>query len=284
VSAVAAHESRAAVFLDELRKLPAFLRRDFLTAWSYRVTFVSDVLGLVLQTVTFYFVGLMVDDSVLPFYGGVRASYLEFAVVGIALSMFIALGLSRVARAVRSEQLMGTLESVLMTPTSPATVQLGSVVYDLIYVPIRTGLFIVAAAALFGLDFDLGGLGAAAVVLVAFIPFVWGLGIVTAGAALTVRGSAAGVGFGVSVLTLVSGAYFPIDLFPGWVQAFAEVNPLAITIEGMREALLGGAGWSSVGSDVVKLLPMSLASLLVGLLVFRLALKRERRVGTLGHY
>ncbi|HEX2046099.1 MAG TPA: hypothetical protein VHF23_10765, partial [Gaiellaceae bacterium] len=165
MSAVAAHESRAAVFLDELRKLPAFLRRDFLTAWSYRVTFVSDVLGLVLQTVTFYFVGLMVDDSVLPFYGGVRASYLEFAVVGIALSMFIALGLSRVARAVRSEQLMGTLESVLMTPTSPATVQLGSVVYDLIYVPIRTGLFIVAAAALFGLDFDLGGLGAAAVVL-----------------------------------------------------------------------------------------------------------------------
>ncbi|HEX2044591.1 MAG TPA: ABC transporter permease, partial [Gaiellaceae bacterium] len=103
-------------------------------------------------------------------------------------------------------------------------------------------------------------------------------------AALTVRGSAAGLGFGVSVLTLVSGAYFPIDLFPGWVQAFAEVNPLAITIEGMREALLGGAGWSSVASDVAKLLPMSLASLLVGLLVFRLALKRERRVGTLGHY
>jgi ABC-2 type transport system permease protein len=284
VSTAAATEGGAAVLFEELGKLPAFLRRDFLTAWSYRVTFVSDILGLILQTVTFYFVGLMVDDSVLPSYGGVRASYLEFAVVGIALSMFIALGLSRVARAVRSEQLMGTLESVLMTPTSPVTVQLGSVVYDLIYVPIRTGLFIVVAAAIFGLDFNLGGLGAAAVVLLAFIPFVWGLGIITAGAALTVRGSAAGVGFSVSVLTLVSGAYFPLDLFPGWVESFAEVNPLAIAIEGMRQALLGTAGWSTVAADVAKLVPMSLASLLVGIIAFRFALRRERRVGTLGHY
>jgi ABC-2 type transport system permease protein len=284
VSTVAATEGRATVFVGELAKLPAFLRRDFLTAWSYRVTFVSDILGLILQTVTFYFVGLMVDDSVLPSYGGVQASYLEFAVVGIALSMFIALGLSRVARAIRSEQLMGTLESVLMTPTSPVTVQLGSVVYDLIYVPIRTGLFIVAAAAIFGLDFNLDGLGAAAAVLIAFIPFVWGLGIITAGAALTVRGSAAGVGFSVSVLTLISGAYFPLALFPDWVQSFAEFNPLAIAIEGMRQALLGTAGWSAVAADVAKLVPLSLASLLVGIVAFRFALRRERRVGTLGHY
>jgi ABC-2 type transport system permease protein len=284
VSSVATVESRRAIFFEEFGKLTAFLRRDFLTAWSYRMAFVSDVLGLVLQTVTFYFVGLMVDDSVLPSYGGVRASYLEFAVVGIALSMFIALGLSRVARAVRSEQLMGTLESVLMTPTSPVTVQLGSVVYDLIYVPIRTGLFIVIAATLFGLDFNLNGLGAAAVVLIAFIPFVWGIGIVTAGAALTLRGSAAGVGFSVSVLTLISGAYFPLDLFPSWVETFAAFNPLAIAIEGMREALLGTTGWSRVGTDVLKLVPLSLASLLVGITAFRLALKRERRIGTLGHY
>jgi ABC-2 type transport system permease protein len=277
-------QRRTAMLLEELGKLPAFLRRDFLTAWSYRVGFISDILGLALQTVTFYFVGLMVDDSVLPKYGGNATSYLEFAIVGIALSMFIALGLSRVAKAVRGEQLMGTLESVLMTPTSPATIQLGSVVYDLIYIPIRTGLFIIIAAALFGLDFDMAGLGAAALILLAFIPFVWGLGIITAGAALTVRGSTAGVGFSMSVLTLISGAYFPIDLFPAWIEAFADFNPIAIAIEGMREALLGGSGWSGVGSDVLKLVPMSATSITIGIVAFRLALRRERRVGTLGHY
>jgi ABC-2 type transport system permease protein len=284
MSTGAVTEPRGPILLEELAKLPAFLRRDFLTAWSYRIVFVSDILNLVLQTVTFYFVGLIVDDDVLPSYGGRTTSYLEFAVVGIALSMFIALGLSRVARAVRNEQLMGTLESVLMTPTAPATVQLGSVLYDLIYIPIRTGLFLGVATVLFGLDFNPAGAGAAGVVLVAFIPFVWGLGIVTAAAALTIRGSTAGIGFSMSVLTLISGAYVPLDVFPSWIQQLAEFNPLAIAIAGMREALLGASGWSDVAGDVAKLIPMSIASLTVGIVAFRLALRRERRSGTLGHY
>jgi ABC-2 type transport system permease protein len=284
VSTEAVTKRRGAILSEELAKLPAFLRRDFLTAWSYRVAFLSDILNIVLQTVTFYFVGLIVDDDVLPSYGGQSTNYLEFAVVGIALSMFIALGLSRVARAVRNEQLMGTLESVLMTPTAPATVQFGSVVYDLIYIPIRTGLFLVIAAALFGLDFNLTGAGAAAVVLIAFIPFVWGLGIITAAGALTIRGSTAGIGFSVSVLALVSGAYVPLDLFPSWVQTLADFNPLAIAITGMRETLLGTSGWSDVTGDIARLVPLSIASLVVGIFAFRLALRRERRIGTLGHY
>jgi ABC-2 type transport system permease protein len=284
VSAEVVDERRGAILAEELRKLPAFLRRDAMSAWSYRVAFFSDALNLALQTVTFYFVGLMVDDAVLPSYGGEATSYMEFAVVGIALSMFIALGLSRVARAVRAEQLMGTLESVLATPTSAATVQFGSVIYDVLYIPLRTGLFLVAAALLFGLDFDLSGVGAASAILLAFIPFVWGLGLITAAGALTIRGSAAGVGIGVSVLTLVSGAYFPLDLFPAWIQTTAQFNPLAIAIEGMREAVLGNGGWSEAAGDVLMLLPMSAASILVGVVAFRMALRRERRVGTLGHY
>ena len=284
MSTTAATPGRAGIFFGEVGKLSAFLRRDFLTAWSYRVTFVSDFFGLILQTVTFYFVGLMVDDSVLPSYGGETASYLEFATVGIALSMFIALGLGRVARAVRSEQMMGTIESVFMTPTSPTTVQLGSVVYDLIYIPIRTAIFLTTAAFLFSLDFDLSRLGAAALILVAFIPFVWGLGITTAAGALTIRGSAAGMAFGVSILTLVSGTYVPLELFPGWVESFAAYNPMAIAIEGMRETLLGDAGRSRVAADVLKLLPISFVSLLLGIYAFRTALRRERKAGTLGHY
>ena len=50
----------------ELRKLPAFVRRDFLVAWSYRLPFIGDWIGLALQAFTFYFVGLMVDPSTLP--------------------------------------------------------------------------------------------------------------------------------------------------------------------------------------------------------------------------
>lgn len=275
---------RSGTLLVELRKLPAFLRRDLLVLLSYRVAFVSDIVGLVGQVLVFYFVGKMVSPSALPTYGGTEVTYLEFAAVGIAIGVFMQVGLERVGTAIRGEQLMGTLESVLMTPTAPSTVQLGSVVFDLIYVPIRTVIFLGAVAVVFGLHFDASGILPATVILLAFMPFVWGLGIMSAGLVLTFRRGSGAIGLAVIGIGLLSGAYFPLDLLPGWLQSVAAFNPMALAINGMRDALLGGTGWSDVGPTLLTLLPLAVASLAVGLVVFRTALRRERAQGTLGLY
>ena len=62
VSAVSSRSSPLARAL-ELRKLAAFVRRDFLVAWSYRLSFLTELLGLVAGALVFYFVGLMVDPT-----------------------------------------------------------------------------------------------------------------------------------------------------------------------------------------------------------------------------
>ena len=271
-------------FAGELRKLPAFVRRDFLVAWSYRLPFITDWIGLAFQAFIFYFIGLMVDPTKLPTFGGEPTTYLAFAAVGIAISAFLTLALGRVSAGIQQEQLAGTLESLLMTPTSPATVQLGAVFYDLIYVPLRTAIFLVVIAVAFGLDFHANGIVPALVVLVVFIPFVWGLGVAAAGATLTFRRGAGAVGLGMTVLVLFSGAYYPLDLLPDWIASLAELNPITIAVNGMREPLLGGTGWDGVGKAVAVLLPLALVSLVLGALAFRSALRRERRRGTLGLY
>ena len=277
-------ENGAALFTGELAKLPAFLRRDFLTALSYRVYFVSDLVGLLSQALLFYFVSEMVDAGELPSYGGSSTSYLEFVVIGVAVGVFVQFALTRVASALRQEQVQGTLESMLVTPTTPATIQLGSVVFDLFYIPLRTVTFLGLMTVLFGLDFQASGVVPATLVLLAFIPFVWGLGVLGAAAILTIRrgsGVAAVVG---GLLALLSGAYFPLSLLPSWLEAIAEWNPIAITLDGMRSSLLGGADWAGTAADVAILVPISLASLLVGLAAFRVALRFERARGTLGVY
>jgi ABC-2 type transport system permease protein len=283
---VVAHQPRrrTAMMREEIVKLPAFLRRDLLVAWSYRLAFVSEWGGLALQAVMFYFVGLMIDPSVLPTYGGSSATYMEFAAVGIAMSAFIQLALSRVGTGLRGEQVQGTLESLLMTPTSPATIQLGTVFYDVLYIPLRTAIFLVLTAVVFGLHFDANGFLPALTVLFAFIPFVWGLGIANAGFILTFRRGAGISGIIVTLLTLFSGAFFPLSLLPDWAESVAEYNPIAIAIDGMREPLLGGGGWDGVGGDLLVLLPLSVLSLAIGVLAFRGALKREKRRGSLGLY
>lgn len=275
---------RLAAFRSELRKLPAFVRRDFLVAWSYRLPFVGEWVGLAISAFMFYFVGLMVDPSKLPTFGGQEVTYMEFVAVGIAISAFIQLALGRVATSMSEEQVTGTLESLLMTPTSPATIQVGSVVYDLIYIPIRTAVFLGVIAVAFGLGLDPSGLLPATVVLLVFIPFVWGLGVASAGTTLTFRRGSGFIGLGSTILVLFSGAFYPLDLLPEWVEKVAQLNPITIAVDGMREPLLGGTGWEGVGTAVLILIPLSALSLLGGILVFRAALRRERRQGTLGLY
>lgn len=276
--------TRSALFVGEVSKLPAFLRRDLLTTLSYRVYFVSDLLGLLSQALLFYFISEMIDSAELPSYGSTSPTYLEFVVVGVAVGVFVQFALTRVAAALRQEQLQGTLESMLVTPTAPGTIQLGSVVFDLAYVPLRTVVFLGAMTVAFGLDFEASGVLPAMLVLLAFIPFVWGLGVLGAAAILTVRRGAGVAAIAGGLLALLSGAYFPVTLLPGWLQAVAEWNPVAVALDGMRSALLGGASWAETGADLLVLVPFSLASLLLGLVAFRLALRHERAQGTLGVY
>jgi ABC-type polysaccharide/polyol phosphate export permease len=277
------HDDRLALGA-ELRKVAAFLRRDFLIAWSYRTSFFSDWVNMLGQVVVFYIVGRLVDPATLPSYDGRHVRYLEFAVVGISLTAFATLGLYRIANAMRGEQLMGTLESLLMTPTLPTTIQLGAVVYDLIYVPLRTALFLLLVAVSFGLHFHASGIAPALLVLLAFIPFVWGLGVAAAAATITYRRGISLFTFGLSFLAVGSTSYFPLTALPSWLRAAAERNPMTLAADGIRGALLGGAHWAGTARTLAELVPLGLVVLAIGALCFRLALSRERRRGTLALY
>lgn len=267
----------------ELGKLSAFLRRDALVSWSYRLAFFADWANVVVQVALFYFTSRLVDQSRIPAYGGV-SSYIDFVAVGIAFSTLLQVSLTRVVTAIRNEQWGGTLESLLVTPTSPATLQMGAVVYDLVYVPIRTGVFLGLMVLVFGVDLHASGIGPAAAILLAFIPFSWGLGLISAAGVLTMRRGAGAAGIAGMAMTLLSGAYFPLEVFPSWMETIARYNPLTLALDGARDALLGGAGWSVVPGPVLVLLPLAAVTLVAGTFAFRAAVDRERRKGTLFLY
>jgi ABC-2 type transport system permease protein len=268
----------------ELAKLTAFLRRDFLTAWSYRMVFFTDAGALVVQAFVFAMVGKLVNTSAMPVYGSTHANWIEFATVGIVIGAFLQIGLNRVSSSIRQEQLMGTLDSLLLTPTRLVTMQVGSAMYDLIYVPLRTLLFLLFVILAFGAHFHTTGLLPSVLMMFAFVPLVWGLGLLSAAGALTFRRGSGGLGFASMLLVLASGAAFPLTVTPHWFQTLAHWNPIARAMDGMRETLIGGVGWGYLGSDFAVVVPSALIALALGLTAFSRALRRERRRGTLGVY
>jgi ABC-2 type transport system permease protein len=232
----------------------------------------------------FYYLNLMVDPTTLPTYDGRQVTYLEFASVGIVLGAFMGLALEKTSTALRAEQLTGTLESLLMTPVRPWVIQIGLAAYDLVYVPVRTGIFLGLLSWLLGVSFIWSGAPAALAILLVFIPFVWGLGMISAAVILTFKRGGGMVGLIASAISILSGAYFPLSLLPEWFQERAEANPVGIAFESTRQALLGGATLADVGGDVLVIGAWAILSLALGQISGNLALARERRRGTLSAY
>ena len=52
-------------------------------------------------------------------------------------------------------------------------------------------------------------------------------------------------------LTFVSSAYVPVESMPGWMQAFAEHQPLTVMIDAVRALCLGATPGESTGGLVV---------------------------------
>jgi ABC-2 type transport system permease protein len=268
----------------ELPKLAAFLRRDLLIALSYRTAFVADTLQLGVHLALFALIGQLVDPATLPSYGGTEPRYLEWVAIGGMLSLVFGVLLERVATAIRTEQMLGTLEALLVTPARIATLQAGSVAFDAVQVPLRMALFLAVVAVAAGLHLDPSGIAPALVVLGLFLPFVWGLGLVSAAAVVTFRRGAGVTGFAGTAIGLSSGAYFPLAVLPHTIAVVLSYNPMAIALEAMRSALIGGEGWGAIGTDVLALIPISAVALAAGGAAFAAAVKRERRNGSLGLY
>jgi len=55
-------------------------------------------------------------------------------------------------------------------------------------------------------------------------------------------------------LTFLSSAFVPIETMPGWLQAFANNQPVTYVVDTMRALALGGPVWDSFWKSAVWLI------------------------------
>jgi ABC-2 type transport system permease protein len=83
------------------------------------------------------------------------------------------------------------------------------------------------------------------------------------------------------MLLVVSGVYYPVEVMPGWMQALAAISPATYALEGIRAAILDGAGLGSLGGELWPLVVLGVVSIPIGLLVFRAGERYAKRHGKL---
>jgi ABC-2 type transport system permease protein len=133
-----------------------------------------------------------------------------------------------------------------------------------------------------GLSFPAADFAAALVLLaVASISFV-GIGMVTAILPLISPEKGAQLGFiAQGMLLVVSGVYYPVEVMPGWMESLAALSPATYALEGIRAAILDGAGLAELGGELWPLALLGVVSIPLGLGVFRLGERYAKRHGKL---
>lgn len=269
--------------LERLRLFLAFLGRDFRTEVSYRFSFLLSMVSIVFTAVTYYFVARLLGDSVRPLLEPYGGDYFAFALIGVAFASYFTLGLSGFARGLRLAQTTGTLEAMLMTPAPVSAVILGSAAWSYAFTTLRVVVYLLLGVAL-GMQLgDANYAGALVILLLAVAAFA-SLGIIAASVIMiTKRGDPVTGLFG-GLATLVGGVFYPIEIMPDWLQAVANLLPITYALRAMRLALLQGASWPALGADLLALVAFTVVLFPLSLLVFRYAVQRARREGSLAHY
>jgi ABC-2 type transport system permease protein len=169
-----------------------------------------------------------------------------------------------------------------MAPLSRAVHLFGMGAFGVLYGVVRTALLFTVVALFFGLSFPDADFGAALLLLaVASLSFV-GIGMVTAVLPLISPEKGAQLGFvAQGLLLVVSGVYYPVSVMPEWMQWLAKLSPATYALDGIRDAVLDGAGVAAVWDDLWPLALMGVVAIPLGLLVFRTGERYAKRTGKL---
>ena len=275
MQAIATPGTKAA-WLNELIGALGFVQRNYYLTKRY---FLWEVVWLIYTTgnaMTIGFIGVAVDAAT------ETERLTTYLLIGALIWSYLSMLFDILAETVAWERWEGTIEYTFMSPVSRATHLLGTSIYAVIYGIVRT----VIVFLIFNLFFDMEVTNAnyvTAVTLLAICSIsLIGFGMVAAVMPLLSPEKGNQVVFIIgSVLLLVSGVYYEVDVLPDWMQWLSKLSPVTYALRGIREALLDGASLTTQWHNIWPMLIMGAVMVPLGLMLFSAGERYAKRTGLL---
>jgi ABC-2 type transport system permease protein len=264
-----------------LTKIWAFLVRDFLSSVSYRFAFVLQLAGMFFAVAVFFFGSRMVDpqtaglDGVEPF---------PWLLVGIAFQIYFSTALYSFAEKVRGEQVLGTLEAMLVSPTPTSVVIFSSTAWDFTWGAVRLLVYLLCAVFVFGVKLNVTSPLALVLGVGLTLLSSAGIGMLSASFILYFkRGDP--INFLLSMGTTFFGnVIFPSKVLPHAIQWVSDWLPMSWSLQIVRGALLKGESFRDVTGPLARLGVLSAVLVPLGLWGARIAIRKAKHEGTLVQY
>ncbi|MBI4350417.1 MAG: ABC transporter permease [Elusimicrobia bacterium] len=264
--------------------IAAFIRRDFLTERSYRLSFALGALATLANLAVFYFIGKLFGGSLAAELEPYGSGYFAYVFTAQAFFGYIGTGAGSYAGRLRLEQTQGTLEAALSTPLGILPFLAALSAWNFIFATFELLVYALAGIFIFKLDFSAANWPAASLVFLLSAACFAALGILSSCfVVLFKRGNPLAWVLN-NFEGLLGGVYFPVAVLPGWLLAVSNLLPVTYAVRAFQLAVHRGAGLSQLKDDLLILLIFDLVLLPASAWLFSLSVKRARRTGTLGEY
>jgi ABC-2 type transport system permease protein len=214
--------------------------------------------------------------------GEQNTELLLFLAIGTLVWSYLNAVFMNMAEMIAWERWEGTIEYTMMAPISRLTHMFGQSIFAIIYGIARSALLLGVLALFFEIDLSGANLvGALLAITIGSLSFV-GFGIIGAVLPLLFPEKGEQMTFIISsILLLVSGVYYPIEVLPGWMQLLAKISPATYVLEAMRGAILDGTGTVALLPKMIPMLVIGVITIPVGMYVFGHFERYAKRTGRL---
>jgi ABC-2 type transport system permease protein len=279
---IAASPPRAQQLVDAASRAWAIFVRDARLARSYPISFSLQWIGIAVEVAAFYFISKLVAPSSAFGFSGRPLSYFDYVVVNLAFVRFQSTAIQCFQQAIRGDQMLGTLEIILATPTGLPLIVLSASLWAFTLTALQVVLFL-ALGLFLGLDLSRTNLVTAVVFILLTVASMSPLGVLGAASIMTFKQAGPTNFIMGGAATLLGGVLFPVSKLPVALQLVSWFLPITHALKGIRSAAQG-ASLAQVAPDAIWLGVAALTLLPVSLMVFNRAVKRAKIDGTLGQY
>lgn len=258
----------------------SFARKDFMVAWSYRGTFIVTALGAFYQLLIFRFVSRLIGGGRLI---GSPDEYFRYVVVGIILTGVLRAATSSAAANARRDQVEGTLEVLAAQPMPVSLLALGWSAWPVCEALVDAVLTLLIAIPLGFTQVSVQWLPLIVCLLLSVAVFL-AAGFIAAALVVATQQGGQLPALIVAGVTLLSGAFFPLSVFPAWLRTIADLSPLTYALRALRASILSGSDTASMLHDLLIVAGSGAILLPLSVLCLSRALDRARTKGRLATF
>ena len=263
-----------------VRIMAATVQKDFRTAISYRVGFVTSIIAAFWGLFAFRFVSKLVNTGQ---FAGNSTAYFKYTVVGLLFASILEPTAVGTSVSARGDQVQGTLEYLATQPVRRIYLGWSWSAYGLLQSMAVSAVIVVLTIPI---GFSVSNVNVPVVVAVTLLSIAVFSAIGNLGAALVIilqQGLPLVAGL-LSILGVVSGTLFPITEFPPWLQVVAHLSPLTYALDALRSALLSDQPSTSYALDLLVLVGFTVVLVPLSAWVLEWSFRVAQRRGSLATF